>query len=548
LENISAIITRHFKEWGITHVFGLPGKPVVPLLMELENQGIPFVLSRHETGAGFSASGYSLLKGGLGVAIGTSGPGGTNLLTAAAQAKAYHAPTLFLTGQPSGSELGKSVGQDSSSFGTDLVKMFTPVTLFSARVERADQLELLLRHALERATTGRKGPVHLSIPMDVLLDQTSPFTIPFPSTKPSMVSSELENVVKRLQKAKSPLLFLGKGVHLSKAYDQVQWLAETWQIPVATTPGGKGSFSTTHPLSLGAFGLGGNEAATRYLIEGVDELIVIGSTLSDMSLAGFTRDMYPAHVIQFDIDAIFVNKSLLLPTLLVLGDAKHNLYRLQQMMGSSILATPKRKLISVRDNEIGSASIHVDSSFLSAKRAIKVIRDILPFDTVFFGDDGSHTFYAIEHLELPQPGTFFFDDVFGAMGHAIGYAIGAKLGDPEKSIVCLTGDGCCYMHGTEIATAVDEKLPLLFIVFNNKQLDMVDKGMKQWFGTSTGATYSVGLDVCTFARSLGATAYYCENDISLRSALQESVLMKAGPSVIEVMVDPNEIPPILNRV
>lgn len=100
------------------------------------------------------------------MAIGTPGPGGTNLLTAAAQAKAYHAPTLFLTGQPPGSELGKSVGQDSSSFGTDLVKMFTPVTLFSARVERADQLELLLRHALEIATTGRKGPVHLSIPMD----------------------------------------------------------------------------------------------------------------------------------------------------------------------------------------------------------------------------------------------------------------------------------------------------------------------------------------------------------------------------------------------
>lgn len=380
--------------------------------------------------------------------------------------------------------------------------------------------------------------------MDVLLDQTSPFTIPFPSTKPSIVSSELENVVERLQNAKSPLLFLGKGVHLSKAYDQVQWLAETWRIPVATTSGGKGSFSTTHPLSLKAFGLGGNEAAARYLIEGVDELIVMGSTLSYMSLAGFTRDMYPAHV--FDIDATFVNKSLLLPTLLVLGDAKHNLDRLQQMMGSSILATPKRKLISVRDNEIGSASKHKD--FLSAKRAIKVIRDILPFDTVFFGDDGSHTFYAIEHLELPQPGTFFLDDVFGAKGHAIGYAIGAKLGDPEKSIVCLTGDGCCYMHGTEIATAVDEKLPLLFIVFNNKQLDMGDKGMKQWFGTSIGATYSVGLDVCTFARSLGATAYYCDDDISFRSALKASILQKDGPTVIEVMVDPNEIPPTLNRV
>ncbi|WP_347552937.1 thiamine pyrophosphate-binding protein (plasmid) [Pseudalkalibacillus hwajinpoensis] len=232
MENVATLLARHFNQWGLSHVFGLPGKPVVPLIMALEQQGVHFVLNRHESGAGFTASGYSLLKEGLGVAIATSGPGGTNLLTAAAQAKAYHAPTLFLTGQPSGRELGKPIGQDSSLFGTDLVKMFEPVTLFSARVDRTDQLEMMLRHALDRAKTGRKGPVHLSIPMDVLRDECASFTIPLPSSRSLVVSSELENVFERLQEAKSPLLFLGKGVHLSKAYEHVQWLAEHWQIPV----------------------------------------------------------------------------------------------------------------------------------------------------------------------------------------------------------------------------------------------------------------------------------------------------------------------------
>lgn len=547
MKKVAVLLAEHLKRWGTDHVFGIPGKPVVPLLVELEAQDIRFVLTRHESGGGFAASGYTVLQEEtLGVAIGTSGPGGTNLLTAAGQAKAYHAPTLFITGQPSVKDAGKALGQDSSIFGTDLVRMFEQVTLFSARVDRGDQLEMYLRHAVEKATTGRKGPVHLSIPMEVLMEEIPSFTMDFPSVKPTFTSNQLSEVVTRLGDAEKPVLFLGKGVHSSKAYEEVKWLAERWKIPVMTSPGGKGTFVTNHPFSLGPLGLGGNEEATRYLEGGVDEMIVIGSKLSDMSLAGFSAPLYPQHVIQFDYDSTFIQKSLPVPTLNILGDARENLLELKRLteaveVGSTVARREFQKTRDLSEEKLFSSDI-------SAKQALKELRNHLPGDTVLFGDDGSHTFYAIKHFDIYEPGTFYFDDVFGAMGHAIGYSIGAKVASPGKTIVCLTGDGCTFMHGAEIATAVDERLPLLFAVLNNNGLDMVDKGMKKMLGHAIGSTYQAGLNVKAFGESLGAKSFRCKDAEDIKLTIEEALTNKTGPSVIEIMVDPEEIPPILNRV
>ena len=142
--SVASILAMHFRRWGINYVFGIPGKPIAPLIMELDKQGINFILSRHEGGSGYAASGYAMMNKKLGVAIATAGPGGTNLLTSAGQAKASHLPVLFITGQPSLNNVGKAFGQDSTIFGTDLVKMFEPVTKFSARVDRADQFKSYL--------------------------------------------------------------------------------------------------------------------------------------------------------------------------------------------------------------------------------------------------------------------------------------------------------------------------------------------------------------------------------------------------------------------
>jgi acetolactate synthase-1/2/3 large subunit len=542
-ETCATVLARNFKHWGVHHVFGIPGKPMSPIIYALDKNDIEFVLNRHESGAGYSAAGFSLMSNKIGIAVGTSVPGGTNLLTAAGQAKASHVPLLIITGHPGMKDTGKAQGQDSSVFGTDLVEMFKYVTKFSVRVERGDMLQVYLKHAVEKAFSGIKGPVHLSLPFDILTEEIEPFVFDLPSSH-DMVSPYVEEVVDLLNIAKRPLLFLGKGVHSSKAYKEVRLLAENWNIPVITTPGGKGTFVTNHLLSLGAFGLGGTQEATDYLRKGVDILIVIGTKLSDMSVAGFTKDMYPQHVIHFDYDPTFITKTIDVPTTPVLGDIRANL--------NLILKNANKEeriefLIPKVEHEV---YMNKPNEFMTSETTIKVIRNSVPDDTIIFGDDGSHTFYGIRYFDIYQPGTFFFDDVFGAMGHGIGYSIGAKIAAPDKNIVCLVGDGCMFMHGTEISSALNAGSAVLFIVLNNGRLDMVEKVMRKMNGKSIGAVYNTPLDVSAFAKSLGLESFKCINPLELKEAILYSLIMlkeNKKPIVIEVLVDPEEIPPTMGR-
>jgi len=538
MKTVASILAEHLKLFNVAHAFGIPGKAVVPLILELEKNDIEFVLSRHESGAGFMAGGYSRQNHSLGVAIGTSGPGGTNLLTAAGQAKAYHLPVLIITGHPSVKASGRPMGQDSSIFGTDLVKMFEPVTLFSARVERADQFPLYFQHALEKALIGRKGPVHLSIAADVLMQEIEPFTLSLPDLQPA-VSPNMVQVKSLLEQAKKPLLFLGKGVHISQAYEEVKNLSLQYNLPVITTPGGKGTVRTDHPGYLGPFGLGGTEEAADYMSADVDLLVVIGTKLTDMSLPAYTPDMYPKQIVQFDIEPTFVGKSIPVPTLSVLGDAKVNLQAILDPAFMEISATSYGEPTTVE-------VVPSVEEKLSAVTSIKLMRKHLPADTILFGDDGSHTFYAIQHFDIEQEGTFFADDVFGTMGHAIGYAIGAKFANEYQPIACLTGDGCMMMHGAEISAAVCHDLQIPFIVLNNGRLDMVDKGMRSNLGRSVGTVYEYPANLSQFGESLGAAAYRCFTAKEVEEALDFAKTYK-GPTVIEIMVDPEEIPPTLKR-
>ncbi|WP_144512834.1 thiamine pyrophosphate-binding protein [Bacillus sp. FJAT-22090] len=543
MKTTSSVLVSNFKHWGIQHVFGIPGKAVSPILFEILHHEMEFVLSKHEAAAGFEATGYALMNQKIGVAVGTSGPGGTNLLTAAGQAKASNLPLLIITGHSSMKDTGKAMGQDSSLFGTDLVDMFRSVTKFSARVERGDMLKPFLQHALEKALSGVKGPVHLAIPFDILLEEIEPFTLDLPVSY-DMISPLMSEVTDKLNAAKRPLLFLGKGVHSSKAYEEVRHVAEHWNIPVITTPGGKGVFPSNHTLSLGAFGLGGTEEATAYLQEKVDLLLVIGSSLSDMSTAGFAEAMYPDHVIHFDYDPTFIGKSIQVPTTPVLGDIKANLTAMLKDMpktDSEAFLTPN-EWIQLEDNRPGER--------ISAVQALRAMRYALPDEAIIFGDDGSHSFYGIKHFDIYKPGTFFFDDIFGAMGNGIGYSIGAKLAAPEETIVCLVGDGCMFMHGTELSTAYNYNSAVLFIVLNNGRLDMVEKGMQKMIGTSIGGVYETPLDVTRFAESMGLEAYTCYNPFDLTDRIKEAlhtIKETNKPIVIEVLVDENEIPPTMGR-
>ncbi|GKV70462.1 acetolactate synthase large subunit [Sporosarcina sp. NCCP-2716] len=543
MQTAASVLIRNFKQWGVQHIFGIPGKAVSPLLFAMLEHDMTFVLSKHEAAAGYEAGGYALMNGTIGVAVGTSGPGGTNLLSAAGQAKAFHVPLLLITGHPSAKDTGKPMGQDSSLFGTDLTDMFRHVTKFSARVDRADLLEPLLRHALEKAVSGVRGPVHLSIPFDVLLEEIEPFTLDFPINY-DLISPELRRAAAMMESAERPVLFLGKGVHSSRAYDEVRKLAEHYHIPVMTTPGGKGTFPSNHKLSLGAFGLGGTPESAAYLQEPADLMIVIGTQLSDMSVAGLSETMYPEHILHFDYDPTFIGKSLPVPATPILGDIRANLTRLLEGIpepDSDSFVLPYAPP-ALPEAEPGRR--------MSAVHAVQAMRRALPDDAIIFGDDGSHSFYGIQHFDILQPGTFFFDDIFGAMGNGLGYAIGAKLAAPEKPIVCLVGDGCLFMHGTELSTAQNYNAAVLFVVLNNGCLDMVEKGMRKMIGTSIGGTYETPLDAAAFAKSMGVEAVTSTGPAETAAAIEQAlhtIQRTDKPAVVEVLVDQDEIPPTMGR-
>ncbi|WP_102346383.1 thiamine pyrophosphate-binding protein [Bacillus sp. Marseille-P3661] len=549
MPTVLEILIKHLKNWNVSHIFGVPGRPVVPLITEINKQNLTFVLTRHETGAGYAASGFALQRNTLGVAFATSGPGGINLLTSAGQAMAHNLPVLFLTGQVSAANIGKSYSQDSSQFGSNLVKMFEPVTKYSGRVERGDSFQSHLQHAVEKAFSGVKGPVHLSIPLDVLVEEIPSFEISFPSI-PATKASNIDDVFQLITAAKNPVFILGKGIRSANSYEEIYELATRWNVPVITTGGGKGTFPTNHPLSLGSYGLGGSEQADLFLQSGVDVMIVIGSSLTDMSLSGFNSSFYPENVIHFDYDPTFVGKSIPRPTTYVPGDIKENLIALLEMTMKS-----NRPVNLGRPIPILQAAAAIDyeedkqsTPYISSVTAIKVIRKNLPDHTKVFADVGSHAYYAVKHFDVYQPNTFFFDDRFIAMGNGIGYAIGASIAseDINTPIACITGDGCMQMHGTEIATAVDHRASVLFFVFNNSGLDMVETGMKHWQQCPGHAIYQNTVDFVSFAKSFSCNGYRCMNESDIQLAIERGLTNK-GPTIIEIMVDPEEVPPTLKR-
>lgn len=538
MRTVADYLTETLRNLGVTHVFGIIGKSICPAVLKMVDYGLEFIPGRHESSSGFAASGYALQTGKLGVAFATSGPGGTNLLTAAAHAKANNLPVLFITGHQSIQELGLPQCQDSSSYLADLAEMFRPATLFSKLVERGDHFGTLLNHALSIALGPNKGPVHLCIPFDVQTDLLSQCRIVIPEPEPLLSVSNLNRILPLIQQSNRPLIIAGKGVSRARAHDELLQLAESFNIPVITTPGGKGAIAWDHPLYHGPCGVGGFPHADDMLNQS-DLYIVLGSRLSDMTLCNLKPEHHPVHLIQFDADPTFVGKILSAQTLHITGDLKDNL---QYLLGTlEDLPTPVRTTAPM-DYTVPLP----DLPQLSLASVLDGMSDLLPYDHKLFVDDGSHGFHAVQRYKVKKPGSFVFDAYFACMGNAIGMAIGAKAASPEETVVCITGDGCFMMLGTEIHTAVCNNLNVIFIVVNNKQLDMALKGMEKTTGRIDGTLYEVPMDAAKFAESLGAVAFRAETLAEFSSALNTAQTLNQV-TVIELLTDRDEIPPTAHR-
>ena len=319
-------IIRYLERMGVQQIFGVSGGTISPLYRALAESGIRDVLTKHECGAAFMADGYARVSGRLGVCMATAGPGATNLITGVTSAHADSIPLLVLTGQVSTEYFGRGASQESSPETADIVQMFKHVTRYSGLAFKANKVPELLRKALTHALHGRKGPVHLSLPSDVLreeIDGIPELERRLPAPSAVFDREAIRNAATALLRAKHPAMLIGNGCVLANACEEARRVAELFRVPVATTPKAKGALPEDHVLSLGCFGFSGSPLAEAYLLSGkVDVLLAVGTSFNEWATLGWKKELLPTRaLLQIDIDPREIGKNYPVSVPLV-GDAK----------------------------------------------------------------------------------------------------------------------------------------------------------------------------------------------------------------------------------
>jgi len=542
---------------GVEYIFGIPGGPLTGFFEALQQrQTIRFVLAKHEGAAAYMAAAYARTSGTLGVCCVTSGPGATNALTGIASAYTDSLPVLLLTGQVATHVFGKGAIQESSSFGTDVVSLFRPVTLESAMFPAVGSVPSVLRSAIRTAMSGRRGPVHLSMPADFLGRPVTYQALLPEQYRPRSAlvdRTAIARAAQLLARSERPCLLVGHGAALSRATAELVHLAERERIPVATSPKGKGVFPEQHPLSLGVLGFGGHELAEKYLEAGnVDVLMVVGSSLNEFVTNGWSVKLEPkTALLQLDLDERVIGRNYPVDLGLV-GDARASLAELNAELAHidtkrTRSEEPLAELRATTPRYLTAAALEDESAPIKPQRLMRELRQAMPDEVPLYVDNGTSIIWASHYFEARKPQTYFIDLGLAAMGSAVCGAIGGALAAPCRRSVALVGDAAFAMHATEVHTAVELRLPVVWVVLNNGGHGMVHQGETLMKGENLGTSlFRVAIDSAALARSVGAEGVRAESPAELRAALQKA-LASDGPTVIDAVIDPHELAPTLVR-
>jgi acetolactate synthase-1/2/3 large subunit len=538
---------------GVEYIFGVPGGPLTALFEALQERGtIRLVMAKHEGGAAFMAASYARVSRRLAVCCGTSGPGATNALTGVASAHADSLPLLFLTGQVGTGVFGRGAIQESSTFGLDLVTLLRPVTKLSATFTNPDRIPDLLRAAIRAATSGRPGAVHLSMPADLLRQpvRLKPMTPAREQRSGVLDAAALQRAAIQLLHAQRPCLLAGHGVALAGAEAELLELAHTARIPVMTSPKGKGVFPENDPLSLGVLGFGGHERAERYLQSGaIDLLLVVGSSLNEFVTNAWTLPITGGHqLVQVDIDPNMLGKNYSVDVPII-GDARA---ALSALIKEGVPATPHdlsgfSQVCEATPRYLVPETMHSEASPIKPQRLMTELRAAMPDDALLFVDNGTSIIWGVHYFEIRRPRTFFVDLGLASMGSAVAGVVGGAIAAPGRRTVALVGDAAFAMNGFEVHTAVDERLPITWVVLNNNGHGMVRQGDQLMKGRDLGASqFKSELDSAGVANALGARGVRVTTPLGLRKALVEA-LAHDGPTVIDAVIDRDEVAPTLAR-
>lgn len=530
------ILMECLKEQGVDVVFGFPGGAVLNIYDSLYkySNDIRHILTSHEQGASHAADGYSRSTGKVGVCIATSGPGATNLVTGIATAYMDSVPMVAITGQVPTSLLGKDSFQEVNITGITM-----PITKHNYIVKNVEKLADTVRNAFWIAKEGRPGPVLIDICKDVTSNKAA-FTNkplkPLPSLSLEISDSDIEDACNVINNSNKPVILSGGGVSIAKANQEVLSLSEKSNIPVCTTLMGLGSFPGEHPLFMGLVGMHGSKTSNLAVSE-CDLFIAIGARFSDRVISDVKKFAPHAKIMHIDIDPAEIGKNIFVNHPLT-GDIK---VILNKMLG----------LIKERSNIEWNQKINDwkkvfplrhKNNTLSPQYIMKRIYRLTKGEALITTEVGQNQLWAAQFYKYKYPRQFISSGGLGTMGFGLGASIGAQIAHPELKVINIAGDGSFRMNCTEIATAVEYKLPITVAILNNHVLGMV----RQWQGMFYGKRYSSttidrGTDFAALARSFGAIGIDVRSANQVDNAIETALSSKDKPVIINFEIDKDEM-------
>ncbi len=529
----SEIVIECLKEQGVDTVFGYPGGTILNVYDALykHSDEIKHILTSHEQGAAHAADGYARATGKVGVCMATSGPGATNLVTGIATAYMDSIPVVAITANVNLPALGKDSFQE-----VDIAGVVMPITKHSYIVKDVTKLAETLRKAFHIAQSGRPGPVLVDITKDVTAN-TCEFTpkAPEPIEKKVKYSeADIEAAIALIEKAERPYLYVGGGIILSGASEELAAFAKKVDAPVCDTLLGKGAFNGRDAAYTGMIGMHGTKASNLGVSE-CDLLIALGARFSDRVVGNPKKFAEKAKVLHIDIDAAEINKNIR-TDVSVVGDLKEVLQILNRR-----LTGRKHPEWLARTAELKEKyPLTYDKNTLTCPYIIEEIDRLTEGKAIITTDVGQHQMWAAQYYKYTEPRTFLSSGGLGTMGYGLGACIGAKSGRPDKICINIAGDGCFRMNLNELATASRYNIPIIQVVINNHVLGMV----RQWQTLFYGQRYSQTIlqdkvDFCKVAEGLGCEAILVTEKEEVAPAI-EKALSLGKPVVLNCIIDEDD--------
>lgn len=527
------LIVHLLERQGITTVAGIPGGTVLPLYDALsQSTQIRHVLARHEQGAGFIAQGMARTQGKPAVCMACSGPGATNLVTAIADARLDSIPLICITGQVPSSMIGTDAFQEVDTYGISI-----PITKHNYLVRDISELPQVISDAFRIAQSGRPGPVWIDIPKDVQTAEIEIDVLPEPgdrSPAPEFSAESVHDAAAMINAAKRPVLYLGGGA--INAADEIRQFAEKANLPTTMTLMALGMLPKAHPLSLGMLGMHGARS-TNYILQEADLLIVMGARFDDRAI-GKTEQFCPnAKIIHVDIDRAELGK-IKQPHVAIQGDVAEVLAQLIPQTDAADRAD-WRQLVADLQREFPGA-IPTEGDPLSHYGLINAVAACVDDSAIITTDVGQHQMWTAQAYPLNRPRQWLTSGGLGTMGFGLPAAVGAALANPDRKVICFSGDGSLMMNIQEMATAAENQLDVKIILMNNEALGLVHQQQSLFYKQGVfAATYPGMINFMQIAAGFGLHTCDLNAEEDAHAALQAAI-SRPGPALIHVRIDPEQ--------